>query len=196
MALGDGNRPLISRRAGRTSSVLLWVVTADAFGTQAALARRVRRLEHWLLVLGVGFAVGGCFQSRAPIHSAHLDPTCADACILGGREDLSECLRECGGADFTAELGCFDTCYPRPEPAQEEDSGGGSFLAELIGAVIDAAVSGDDDDSDSSSDDGDYAEPAGPAPEERPDPPSESKPSKPKPAKPSKSRTPARPSRG
>lgn len=131
--------------------------------------------------------------SRGPIHSAHVDPTCADECILGGAVDLPECLRECGGADFTAELGCFDTCYPRPAPVAEEDDGGGSFLADLIGAVIDAAASGDDDDD---SGDEEYQDSAGPAPEERPDPPSKPSSDKPKPAKPSKTRTPARPSRG
>ncbi len=139
--------------------------------------------------------------SGPPLIAEPRPPSCEDECILDGPGELAECLRSCGGGDFTASLGCQendhrDVCYP-PSP-EEPESGGGfiSGLFDLIGAVADAATKSD-------SDDGDYEEeePADQsakltpvkAPSVDRTPAKPAKPAKPRDATPS--RTPAKPKR-
>lgn len=161
----------------------------------------------WILGLGLGLqALIGCSPAYVA-QTAQRDPSCEDQCILDGAENLSVCLQQCGGGDFTDRLGCQEDDFReacgavRPEP---EEGGGGGFLLALIDTALDIAETASDvhdaTSSDDASDEADPpdAEPAGPAPEERHEPPKR----EPKqttdrePAKPSKSRKPAEPSRG
>ncbi len=174
-------------------------------------------MKRWAWILGWGLglqALVGCSPAYVA-QTAQRNPTCEDQCILAGGEDLSMCLRACGGGDFTDRLGCQADDHRQvcgAPPFEREESASDSFILGVIGTVAEIAqtasdindiASGGDDASDAEAEgasdlDQPAVEPAGPAPEERYDAPKR----EPKrdrdrePAKPSKSRKPAEPSKG
>ncbi|MBX3183565.1 MAG: hypothetical protein KIT72_05535 [Polyangiaceae bacterium] len=149
-------------------------------------------LTAWCVSLTVGCASG------PPLIAEPRPPTCEDECILDGPGDLAECLRSCGGGDFTASLGCQeddhrDVCYPPSPDAPESGGGFISGLFDVLGAVVDAATKSDSDDGDyqeeeTTGESGKLTPPQAPPADRTP-----AKPTKQREAKPS--RTPAKPSR-